>query len=88
MCEGFVAGFAMTRMDLGDFGCAEPVVILDTLSGWSLSRPGAGLGAALLSQLCVNLAALGIETVETTVSPDTFELLGLLYRAGFGRSPR
>jgi GNAT superfamily N-acetyltransferase len=86
-CEDSVAGFAMARMDFGDFGRAEPVAILDTL-GVDPGFARRGVGAALLSQLAANLAALGIERLETTVRHDAFDLLGFLYRAGFTRSPR
>ena len=86
-CEDSIAGYAMARMDFGDFGRAEPVAVLDTL-GVDPGFARRGVGAALLSQLAVNLAALGIERIETTVAHDGFELLGFLYRAGFSRSPR
>jgi GNAT superfamily N-acetyltransferase len=86
-CEDSIAGYAMARMDFGDFGRAEPVAVLDTL-GVDPGFAGRGVGSALVSQLAVNLAALGIERLETTVAHDAFELLGFLYRAGFSRSPR
>ena len=86
-CEDSVAGYAMARMDFGDFGRAEPVAVLDTL-GVDPGFSRRGVGAALLSQLAANLAALGIERIETTVAHDGFDLLGFLYRAGFTRSPR
>jgi GNAT superfamily N-acetyltransferase len=86
-CEDSIAGYAMARMDFGDFGRAEPVAVLDTI-GVDPGFARRGVGAALLSQLAVNLAALGIERIETTVAHDDFELLGFLYRAGFSRSPR
>jgi GNAT superfamily N-acetyltransferase len=86
-CEDSVAGYAMARMDFGDFGRAEPVAVLDTL-GVDPGFARRGVGAALLSQLAANLAALGIERIETTVAHDDFALLGFLYRAGFSRSPR
>ncbi|HXM80592.1 MAG TPA: GNAT family N-acetyltransferase [Burkholderiales bacterium] len=86
-CEDSIAGFAMARMDYGDFGRPEPVAVLDTL-GVDPDYARRGIGAALLSQLFVNLAALGIEAVETTVAHNDFELLGFLYKAGFGPSER
>jgi len=86
-CEDSIAGFAMARMDFGDFGRAEPVAVLDTL-GVDPGFARRGIGAALLSQLFINLAALGIDSVETAVAREDFELLGFLYRAGFGPSPR
>jgi ribosomal protein S18 acetylase RimI-like enzyme len=86
-CEDSIAGYAMARMDFGDFGRAEPAAVLDTI-GVDPGFARRGVGAALLSQLAVNLAALGIERIETTVAHDDFALLGFLYRAGFSRSAR
>jgi ribosomal protein S18 acetylase RimI-like enzyme len=86
-CEDALAGYAMARIDFGDFGRVEPAAVLDTI-GVDPDYARRGVGAALLSQLFVNLAALGIEWVETRVARDDFELLGFLYRAGFCRSPR
>ena len=86
-CEDSLAGYAMARMDFGDFGRAEAAAVLDTL-GVDPGFARRGVGAALVSQLAVNLAALGIERIETTVAHDAFDLLGFLYRAGFSRSAR
>jgi len=41
--------------------------------------PAATRSGVLLSQLAVNLSALGIERLETTVAHDAFDLLGFLY---------
>ena len=86
-CEDSIAGYAMARMDFGDFGRAEPVAVLDTL-GVDPGFAGRGVGSALLSQLAANLAAVGVERLETTVAHDAFDLLGFFYRAGFTRSER
>jgi ribosomal protein S18 acetylase RimI-like enzyme len=82
-----VAGYLMARVDYGDFGRAEPVAVLDTI-GVDPLRPRQGIGRALLSQLFVNLHALGVERVETVVAPGNLDLMGFLYRAGFGPSER
>ncbi len=85
--DGAVAGYVMARVDLGDFGRAEPVAILDTM-GVDPMHEGKGIGRALLSQLFVNLSALRVERVETVVAYANFELLGFFVRAGFGPSDR
>jgi ribosomal protein S18 acetylase RimI-like enzyme len=84
---GSVAGFIMSRVDIGDFGRLEPVAVIDTI-GVDPGFAAAGIGTALLSQLFVNLEALHVERVETVVSRENFELLGFFYRAGFGPSRR
>jgi predicted N-acetyltransferase YhbS len=85
--DGSVAGFVMARMDYGDFGRAEPVAVIDTV-GVDPLRARQGIGRALLSQLFANLAALGVERVETVVAPGNLELMGFFYSAGFGPAER
>ncbi len=85
--DGAVAGYVMARVDLGDYGRAEPVAILDTM-GVDPMHKGKGIGRALLSQLFVNLAALHVERVETMVAYRNLELLGFFVRAGFGPADR
>lgn len=85
--DGQVAGFLMARADLGDYGRTEPVAVLDTIAvdpSWGHR----GVGAAMLSQLGINLRALRIERVETLVGPQDFGLMGFLYAQGFAPSQR
>ena len=77
----------MASADYGDFGRAEPVAVIDTI-GVDPAFSHAGIGRALLSQLFMNLDALRVERVESVVAKEHFELLGFLYRAGFGPSQR
>jgi predicted N-acetyltransferase YhbS len=85
--EGMIVGFVMARVDLGDFGRTEPVAVLDTI-GVDARYAHRGVGHALLSQLFVNLGALRIEWVETSVAPRDLALLGFLYDVGFAPSQR
>jgi ribosomal protein S18 acetylase RimI-like enzyme len=85
--DGFVVGFAMARVDFGDFGHVEPAAMLDTL-GIDPGFAHKGLARALLGQMVDNLAALHVETLETEVERGSFELLGFLYEFGFGPSQR
>ena len=80
--DGIVAGFVTARTDFGDFGRAEPVAVLDTI-GVDPDYAHHGVGAALVSQLFVNLEGLRIERVETVVGRENFALLGFLYALGF-----
>ena len=81
------AGFLMARIDFGDFGHAEPVAVIDTI-GVDPDYSGEGVGKALLSQLLVNLAALHVKRVETSVSSGDLALLGFLYHCGFTPAQR
>ena len=85
--DGMVAGYLMARVDYGDFGRAEPVAVIDTI-GVDPLRAGQGVGRALLSQLFINLAALGVERVETVVAPGALDLLGFFHAAGLRPAER
>lgn len=80
--ERTAAGFLMASADYGDFGRAEPVAIIDTV-GVDPNFARQGVGRALLSQLFLNLRALGIERVETVVAANNVELLAFFAAAGF-----
>ena len=85
--DGAIVGFVMARADLGDFGRTDPTAIVDTI-GVDPGYAHRGVGHALFSQLCLNLAALRIERVETIVAPRDLGLLGFLYNVGFAPSQR
>ncbi len=80
--DGRPAGFIMARVDFGEFGRAEPAAVIDTI-GVLPDLGHSGIGAALLSQLLVNLSALQVERVRTSVAWNNFPLLGFLERSGF-----
>jgi ribosomal protein S18 acetylase RimI-like enzyme len=80
--DSVVAGFVTAHTDFGDFGRSEPVAVLDTI-GVDPDYAHHGVGAALVSQLFVNLGGLRIERVETVVGRENFALLGFLYALGF-----
>ncbi|MCA0239592.1 MAG: GNAT family N-acetyltransferase [Proteobacteria bacterium] len=86
-CDGTVVGYLMARADLGDFGRAEPVAVIDTL-GVDAAYAQRGVGRALMAQLFGNLGALRVEVVETAVPLADTALLGFLLACGFGNSPR
>jgi len=85
--DGIMAGFIMARADLGDFGRAEPVAVIDTLDV-APEYEHHGVGHALLSQLFLNLAALRIERVETVVASGNLALQSFFYGAGFAPAQR
>jgi len=85
--HGMTVGFIMAKTDFGDFGRTEPTAVIDTI-GVHPQFTGRGVGAAMLSQLFVNLNALHVERVETSVAPENFDLLGFFYKAGFSPSQR
>ncbi|HUK04794.1 MAG TPA: GNAT family N-acetyltransferase [Burkholderiales bacterium] len=82
-----LAGYVMARVDLGDFGRRAPVAVIDAI-GVDPLRKDHGFGHALMSQLFVNLRALGVERIETVVAPDNFELLHFFLGAGLRPADR
>lgn len=85
--DGAIVGFVMARADLGDYGRAEPVAVVDTL-GVDVGHSRRQVGRALLEQLFTNLAALQIERVETQVNSTQLPLLSFFQHNGFRPSQR
>ncbi len=85
--KGLVAGFAMARVDFGDFGRLEAAASLDTI-GVDPGLARKGLGRAVLSQMIENLAALMVERLETEVDREAYELQKFLGAEGFKTSQR
>ncbi len=85
--DDHVVGFAMARVDFGEFDRLEPVAVLDSIA----VDPGYThhlVGTALLSQLLANLAALQIETVRSESDAEHVDVLNFLQRNGFSNSQR
>ncbi len=87
--DGFVVGFAMARVDFGEFGKVDKTAVLDTI-GIYPAFGGSGIGHALLSELFMNLSTLRIENVFTqlTSSQKNFNMQHFLYSCGFHPSQR
>lgn len=77
-----VVGFAMARVDFGEFGRIGPVAVLDTI-GVRPDFRSQGVGRALLSQLFMNLMSLRVETIRTEIDWDDHGLLAFVDRCGF-----
>lgn len=77
-----IVGFAMARVDFGEFGRVGPVAVLDTI-GVHPDFRDRGIGRALLSQLLMNLMSLRVETIRTEISWDEHGLLAFADRCGF-----
>ena len=85
--DGGLRGFLLARVYYGEFGTLEPVAVLDTLGVEPASR-GLGVGRALMEQLLLNLAGLGVGTLRTEVAWDDADLVGFFHRQGFQPAPR
>jgi len=85
--DGALRGFLLARVYYGEFGTLEPVAVLDTLGVHPVAR-GIGVGAALMEQLLVNLAGLGVGTLRTEVAWEDVLLLGFFHHEGFKPAQR
>ncbi len=85
--DDHVVGFAMARVDFGEFDRIEPAAVRDSIA----VDPGYThhlLGTALLSQLLANLSALQIEVIRSETDAEHFDVLRFLQRNGFAISQR
>jgi ribosomal protein S18 acetylase RimI-like enzyme len=85
--DGLFRGFLLARVYYGEFGTLEPVAVLDTLGVHPETR-GVGIGHALMEQLLINLAGLGVPTLRTEVAWDDMLLLAFFQRERFRPAAR
>jgi ribosomal protein S18 acetylase RimI-like enzyme len=85
--DGRPVGFIMARVDFGEFGCAEPEAVIDTI-GVDPDYRRRHVGSALMSQLLANLRTLQVDRVRTEVNWNDLSLLAYLDRAGFTPAQR
>jgi predicted N-acetyltransferase YhbS len=85
--DGVLVGFLLARVFYGEFGRTEPAAALDTLAVFP-NLHGRGVGHALLAQLRLNLAGLGVGSIQTEVSWDDQDLLAFFHHEGFRPAPR
>ena len=85
--DGLFRGFLLARVYYGEFGNVEPVAVLDTL-GVHPDVRGLGIGHALMEQLSINLAGLGVPTWRTEVAWDDMPLLAFFQRERFRPAAR
>lgn len=85
--DDHVVGFAMARVDFGEFDRIEPAAVLDSIA----VDPGYThhlIGTAMLSQLLANLATLQIEVIRSEADAEHLDVLQFLRQNGFSNSQR
>ncbi len=85
--DDHVVGFAMVRVDFGEFDRIEPAAVLDSIA----VDPGYThhlVGTAMLSQLLANLGSLGIEVIRSEADAEHLDVMHFLQTNGFSNSQR
>jgi GNAT superfamily N-acetyltransferase len=85
--DDHVVGFAMARVDFGEFDRIEPAAVLDSIA----VDPGYThhlVGTAMLSQLLANLGTLQIEVIRSEADAEHLDVMHFLQRNGFSNSQR
>jgi ribosomal protein S18 acetylase RimI-like enzyme len=77
-----VVGYLVGTVFYGEFGIAEPVASIDAIGVDSRFRRR-GVGKSLMRQLKRNLGALGVSSLRSEVSWDSFGLLAFFREQGF-----
>ncbi len=80
--DGKLAGYALARRMVGEFGRAEPALRLETIGVWP-GQQGHGVGMRLLGELEGWALKHDIRQVRTSADWRSHALLGFLDRAGF-----
>ena len=80
--EGYPVGYAMARMDFGEFGRASEEAVMDTI-GVDPGYQGRGVGQALISQLMANLSALQVKTLRTEIEWNDVDFITFFSAMGF-----
>lgn len=77
-----VVGYLVGTVFYGEFGIAEPVASIDAI-GVDAEYRRQGVGEGLMRQLNRNLGALGVSSLRSEVSWDSFDLLAFFREQGF-----
>ena len=80
--DGRFVGFIKARKQLGEFGRAEPALLLESVAV-APGEQGRGIGTALLERLEVEAKRLGVPAIRTTASWRDHAIMGFFDAAGF-----
>jgi GNAT superfamily N-acetyltransferase len=85
--EGACTGFAIARLQNGEFGDDRRVAVLDVI-GVDPAHRGAGVGSLLLEGITARMKRYGVGELRTQVDWRDQELIRFFAAAGFGLAPR
>jgi GNAT superfamily N-acetyltransferase len=86
-CGGACAGFAIARLQNGEFGDDRRVAVLDVI-GVDPARQGAGIGSLLLAGITARMKRHDIVELRTQIDWRDQDLIRFFAAAGFGLAPR
>jgi len=84
--DGSLAGYAIARIQEGEFGAPDAVAVLDVI-GIDPDAQGEGIGKALLAETERRMKARGIGTLRTQVDWGTPAMIRFFSSAGFLLAP-
>ncbi len=84
---GTCTGFAIARLQNGEFGDDRRVAVLDVI-GVDPARHGAGIGTLLLEGVTAGMKRCDVGELRTQVDWRDQELIRFFAAAGFGLAPR
>ena len=85
--DGALTGFAIARVESGEFGDAVPVATLDAIGG-DPECQGSGHGTLLIQGIVERMAKLGIGELRTQANWDDHGLMRFFATHGFALAPR
>ena len=85
--SGTCTGFAIARLQNGEFGDDRRVAVLDVI-GVDPARHGAGIGTLLLEGITAGMKRCDVGELRTQVDWRDQELIRFFAAAGFGLAPR
>ena len=80
--DGRFVGFIKARKQLGEFGRAEPAMLLEAIAV-APDKKGQGIGSALLARLETEAKRMGVPAIRTAASWRDHEIMRFFDTAGF-----
>lgn len=85
--DGKLAGFALARLQVGEFGRGEAVAVLDAI-GVDHDLRDSGLGHALLETLAAAMRQKGVYALKSQAEWNAGDILRFFAATGFRLAPR
>jgi len=84
---GALRGFAIARIQRGEFGRAQAIAVLDAVGVEPHSRER-GIGRALIDELIAALDRMGVRSLQSQTAWNNHDLVRFFAASGFALAPR